>query len=61
MDAVYAWNQPDLDLYVPCGDHYFAAKAIRFQKTLMGDRLCGLHKSQNTGCGIGGGVAALAE
>ena len=34
MDAVYAWDQPDFDLYVSGGDHSPAAEAIRFQKTL---------------------------
>ena len=34
MDAVYAWDQPDFDLYVSGGDHYPAAKVVRFQKTL---------------------------
>jgi hypothetical protein len=37
MDAVYAWDQPDIHLYVPGGDHYPAAEAIRFQTSLMGD------------------------
>jgi hypothetical protein len=36
MDAVYAWDQPDIDLYVPGGDHHFAVEAICFQKTLGG-------------------------
>jgi hypothetical protein len=38
MDAVYAWDQPDIHLYVPGGDHYSAAKVVRFQKTLGGEK-----------------------
>jgi hypothetical protein len=34
MDAVYAWDQPDIHLYVPGGDHYSLVKAIRFQTSL---------------------------
>jgi hypothetical protein len=34
MDALYAWDQPDIHLHVPGGDHYSAAKAIRIQPSL---------------------------
>jgi hypothetical protein len=34
MDAVYAWDQPDIHLHVSGGDHYPAAQAFCFQTTL---------------------------
>ena len=34
MDAVYAWDQPDLHFYVPCGDHFSDPADFCFQKTL---------------------------
>jgi len=34
MDAIYAWDQPDIHLHVPRGDHHSAVKAIRFQTSL---------------------------
>jgi len=56
MDAVYARHQPDIHFYVPGGDHYPAFEAIRFQTSLRG-----VHKPEDAGGGIGGGVATLAE
>jgi hypothetical protein len=34
MDAVYAWDQPNIHFYVPDGHHYSLAKVIRFQTSL---------------------------
>jgi hypothetical protein len=34
VDAVYAWDQPDLHFYVPCGDHFSDPADFCFQETL---------------------------
>jgi hypothetical protein len=34
VDAVYAWDQPDLHFYVPRGDHFSDPADFCFQETL---------------------------
>jgi hypothetical protein len=34
VDAVYAWDQPDLHFYVYRGDHFFDSADLFFQETL---------------------------
>lgn len=65
MDAVYAWDQPDLYLYVPAGAYFFDPADLCFQETLGGAALliCGLRVevTYDAAGGIGGGVPTLAE
>ena len=62
MDAIYAWDQPDIDLYVPGGDHHPAIEAFRFQTSLsVGRGLRSIHKPEDAGGCVGGSVTALAE
>ena len=71
MDAVYAWDQPDLHFHVPRGDDHSCDQII-FQASLEGEGICwrsdGLtadgwrgHEAENAGGGVGGGMTALAQ
>jgi len=71
MDAVHAWDQQDFHFHVPhCNDHS-ADQVVRYQTSLRGayrgvgrgstgESPAG-HELQDTGGGVGGGVATFAE
>jgi hypothetical protein len=62
VDAVYAWDQPDIYLYVSPGVDLHDHQVVFFQATLgVVGRGAGGQELQDAAGGVGGGVAALAE